>query len=316
MIDKPKIVILGGGSGLSTLLRGLKYYPVSLSGIVAMADNGASSGRLSRELGVLPPGDVRKCLAALSDDEELLTKLFEYRFQRGRGISGHALGNLLLLALTDLTGSFEKAVQASSRILAIRGQVIPSTLQHVSIVAHLKNGQQALGETEIPIQGHRFGIETVTILPDNAQANPTATHFIENADLLIFGPGSLFTSVVPNLLIQDIRRAVEKSSAQKIYVCNVSTERGETEKLSVEDHVKVVAKHLGRAKLDKVIVNNKTLIRSSNSGKLGSICNITDGRKTVQGVSVVSADVIDPAQPLFHDPKRLAEVIWQVFTKP
>ena len=314
MNDKPKVVALGGGSGLSTLLRGMKYLPVSLSGIVAMADNGASSGRLSHELGVLPPGDVRKCLAALSSDEELLTKLFEYRFQRGRGISGHSLGNLLLLALTDITGSFERAVQASSKILAIRGEVLPSTLQHVSIVAHLKNGQQALGESDIPIQGHRFGIERVSILPENVEANPTATRFISNADLILIGPGSLYTSVVPNLLIPGIRSAIEESPAYKIYICNASTERGETERMGVEDHIKVIKDNIGRAKLDAVIVNNKVVIRSSNAGKLGSISNISTDKKEIDGTRIVSGDVIDDAQPLYHDDKKLSELIWKVFT--
>ncbi|MEX2361878.1 MAG: gluconeogenesis factor YvcK family protein, partial [Patescibacteria group bacterium] len=200
MIPKPKVVAIGGGTGLSTLLRGLKNHPISLSGIVTMTDNGASSGRLSREMGVLPPGDIRKCLAALSNDEQLLTKLFEYRFNRGRGLSGHSLGNLLLIALSDITGGFDSAVEASSKILSIKGQVIPSTLDHVSLIAELNNGQSALGEVDIPKLGHRFGIGKISIVPPDAVANPTAVHFINNADLIIVGPGSLYTSILPSFL--------------------------------------------------------------------------------------------------------------------
>lgn len=315
MSDHPKVVAIGGGSGLSNLLRGLKYYPVGISGVVTMTDNGASSGRLSRELGILPPGDVRKCLAALSNDEQLMTKLFEYRFQKGRGISGHSLGNLLLLALTEITGDFEQAVQASSKILAIRGEVIPSSLEHVSIVAELKNGQQALGEKEIPIQGHRFGLSGVRILPENAKANPRAIYFIENADLIVFGPGSLYTSIIPSLLIKDIRHALEKSSAMKVFVCNVSTERGETENYTVESHLKALKDSLGgKVKIDHVLVNSNLKVRSPNQGKLGSINNITTDLETIGDVKVTKADLISESSPLYHDSKKLAEAIWKIIT--
>lgn len=314
-MDKPKVVAIGGGSGLSTLLRGLKYYPLSVSGIVTMTDNGTSSGRLSREMGMLPPGDVRKCLAALSSDEQLMTKLFEYRFNKGRGLNGHSLGNLLLLALTDITGDFETAVQASSSILAIKGEVIPSTLNHVSLIAELKNGQQALGETEIPIQGHRFGIEDIKIIPADVKGNPRAVRFIENADLIIFGPGSLFTSIVPSLLIQDVKKALQKSKALKIYVCNVSTERGETERYGVEEHVEVITRHLEKIKLNAVIANSISIIRSNNAGKLGSICNITTDKTEINQIPIFSRDIIDQGHPLYHDHKKLAEAIWEIFTK-
>lgn len=226
MINLPRVVAIGGGTGLATVLRGLKNYPISLSAIVTMTDNGASSGKLSRELGIQPPGDIRKCLAALASDETLLTQLFEYRFTRGRGLSGHSLGNLLLLALTEITGDFDRAIQASSQILAIKGRVIPSTLDHVSLLAQLKNSQMALGEVDIPIRGHRFGIKKITLVPERVKANPNAVRLIENANLILIGPGSLFTSVLPNFLIKDLRRAVEHSPAAKIYICNASTERG------------------------------------------------------------------------------------------
>ena len=315
MTPKPKVVAIGGGSGLSTLLRGLKHYPVSISGIVTMTDNGASSGRLSREMGVLPPGDVRKCLAALSNDEQLLTKLFEYRFSRGRGLSGHSLGNLLLIALTDITGSFDKAVEASSRILSIKGEVIPSSLDHVSLIAELNNGQRALGEVDIPKLGHRFGINNISLVPEGAKANPTAVHFIKNADLIIVGPGSLFTSILPNFLIKEIRDAFEKSSAMKVYVCNASTERGETEKYDVEAHIKQLRNYVNGTKFDAALVNSKIVSEGSKEGRLGTIRNITTESKSILDVPIVSKDLINEESPLFHDPKKLADCIWGLFTK-
>jgi len=315
MNNRLRVTAIGGGTGLATILRALKNFPISLSAIVTMTDNGASSGRLSRELGTLPPGDVRKCLAALANDEKLLTQLFEYRFQKGRGISGHSLGNLLLLALADITGSFDLAVEQCSKILSIKGEVIPSTLEHVSIVARLKNGQMALGEVDIPVMGHRFGIEHLELLPPDAPANPTATYFIRNADVIIVGPGSLLTSVMPNFLIDEIAAAYNQSEAFKLLISNVSTERGETENFSVEDHIKAVRDHAPKTKFDAVLVNSKLVAVSDQEGRLGSIRNITTDAKKVLGAVVYAADVIDEARPLYHDARKLAEVVWQIIAR-
>lgn len=315
MTPKPKVVAIGGGTGLSTLLRGLKHFPVSISGIVTMTDNGASSGRLSREMGVLPPGDIRKCLAALSNDEQLMTKLFEYRFNKGRGLSGHSLGNLLLIALADITGDFDSAVQASSKILSIKGEVIPSTLEHVSLIAELANGQRALGEVDIPKLGHRFGIKKITLVPPNVAANPTAVHFINNADLIVVGPGSLFTSVLPSFLIKEIRQAVEQSSAMKIYVCNASTERGETEKYSVAEHIGQLKRYVNGTHFDAALVNSQVVAKDKKEGNLGSIRNITTDEAEILGVPVVARDLINETQPLYHDSKKLADAIWEIFTR-
>ncbi|MBI4948336.1 YvcK family protein [Candidatus Berkelbacteria bacterium] len=314
MTPRPRIVVIGGGTGLATVLRGLKNYPVSVSAIVTMTDNGASSGRLSREMGVLPPGDIRKCLAALSNDEQLLTKVFEYRFKQGRGLAGHSLGNLLLLALSDITGDFEKAVEASSKILSIKGEVIPSTLEHVSLLSKLKNGALALGEVDTAIQGHRFGIEKVIIQPENVKVNPTAAHFIKNADLIIAGPGSFYTSVIPNFLIEELKNAVANSHAKKIYICNASTERGETEGYSVEDHFVEFEKYAGENVFDTILVNNRIISESNNEGKLGSIKNISTDSAKIKGATVILADLIDEKQPLFHDHKKLAKTIWESLT--
>lgn len=314
MTEKPKIVAIGGGSGLSTILRGLKNFPVSLSGIVTMTDNGQSSGRLSREMGIQPPGDVRKCLAALSNDEQLLTKLFEYRFSKGRGLSGHSLGNLLLIALADITGDFESAVRASSKILAIKGEVIPSTLEHVSLIGELRNGQRALGEVDTTIQGHRFGIKKVSIMPENVHAHPTAIHFIKNADLIVVGPGSFYTSIVPNFLIKDLRKAFEESPARKVYICNASTERGETEGYTVDDHINKLREYVNGTRFDAALVNSKVVETNGKEGKLGSVRNITTNKTEIAGIPIVLSDLIDENAPLYHDARKLANAIWQVFT--
>jgi len=315
MTARPRVVAIGGGTGLASLLRGLKHYPVRLSGIVTMTDNGQSSGRLTRDMGVLPPGDVRKCLAALADDEDLLLKLFEYRFSRGRGLSGHSLGNLLLAALTDITGDFESAVRASSKILSIKGEVIPSTLQHVSLLAELGNGQMALGEVAIPIQGHRHGIRRVTLVPPEISANPRALRFLSEADLIIIGPGSLYTSIVPNFLIPQLRQAFEQSAGLKLYIANASTERGETEGYSVADHLTHLRSYINGTRLDGVIVNNNLVADHGREGVLGSIRNISTDQESIDGVPVYSADLIDQNKPLYHDSTKLAEKIWTVFTE-
>jgi len=317
MTRPPNVVVIGGGSGLAMLLRGLKAYPANLSAIVTMTDNGKSSGRLRREMKVLPPGDVRKCLAALAKDEKLLTKLFEYRFSRGRGLSGHSLGNLLLLALADITGGFDAAVEASSKILAIKGRVIPSTYDNVNIAAELlKSEQSILGEKDIPIYGHRYGIKKVHLVPSDVVANPDAVAAIEAADLILVGPGSFHTSVVPNFLIKEIRLAFEHARAKKLYICNVSTERGETERFTVEDHVRRLREYVNGTQFDGVIVNSRVLVYSKVEGKLGSIRNITTDKSEIAGMPVILADVISDEQPLYHDPTRVAQVIWQNFAEP
>lgn len=311
-MKKLNIVVIGGGSGLATVLRSLKNYPVNLTAIVTMTDNGQSSGRLSREMGTLPPGDVRKCLAALAGDEELVTKLFEYRFKKGRGLSGHSLGNLLLLAMSDITGDFESAVEASSKILAIKGQVVPSSLDHVNVIAELNNGQMALGEVDIPILGHRFGIKKIGLIPPQTDANPRAVSAIETADLILVGPGSFHTSILPNFLIKDIRYAFEHSPAKKVFICNVSTERGETEGFSVEDHVAKLREYVNGTRFDGVVVNNKAVMVSKSEGKLGSIRNITTDETEIMGMPVISDDVVSDESPLYHDPKKLGQVIWKL----
>lgn len=251
----PKIVALGGGTGLSTLLRGLKEYSANITAIVTVADDGGSSGRLRREIGVLPPGDIRNCLAALADEEKLLTELFQYRFSAGEGLSGHSFGNLFLTAMSEVTGDLERAIAASSKVLAVRGRVLPATLTDVRLWVELEDGRRVEGESQIPAAGGK--IIKIGYIPENPPALPAALKAIEEADYIIMGPGSLYTSVIPNLLVPEIREAISKSKAPRIYVCNIMTQPGETDGYTVSDHIRAIDS-VSQAKLfDAVLAQGK-----------------------------------------------------------
>lgn len=234
----PKIVVLGGGTGLSTLLRGLKRYSANITAIVTVADDGGSSGRLRREIGVLPPGDIRNCLAALADEEKLLTELFQYRFQAGDGLTGHSFGNLFLTVMSEITGDLEQAIAASSKVLAIRGQVLPATLSDMRLWADLADGRRIEGESSITqAQGK---IVRLGCTPTNPIALPRALDAIAEADYIIIGPGSLYTSVIPNLLVPDIAKAIARSQVPRLYICNIMTQPGETDGYTVSDHIRSI----------------------------------------------------------------------------
>lgn len=252
----PKIVVIGGGTGLSTLLRGLKKYSGRITAVVTVADDGGSSGRLRREIGVLPPGDIRNCLAAFADEEKLLTELFQYRFKAGDGLTGHSFGNLFLTAMSEITGDLEQAVIASSKVLAIRGRVVPSTLSDVKLWAKMADGRLIEGESNIPEAGGR--IVDVGCFPENPPALPAAVEAIEKADFIIMGPGSLYTSVIPNLLVPEIREAIAHSSAPRIYVCNIMTQPGETDGYTVSDHIKAIDRACGKKLFDAVLVHQRS----------------------------------------------------------
>ncbi|MGL5939124.1 MAG: gluconeogenesis factor YvcK family protein [Waterburya sp.] len=251
----PKIVVVGGGTGLSTLLRGLKDYSSNITAIVTVADDGGSSGRLRREIGVLPPGDIRNCIAALADEEELLTELFQYRFEAGSGLIGHSFGNLFLTAMSEITGDLEQAVAASSKVLAISGKVLPSTLTDVSLWAEMEDGRLIEGESNIPQAGGR--IKTIGCMPANPPALPAAVTAIKEAEYIIIGPGSLYTSIIPNLLVPDIRDAIAKADVPRIYVCNIMTQPGETEGFSVGDHIREIDRISKQKLFDAVLVHRK-----------------------------------------------------------
>ena len=250
-----KIVVVGGGTGLSTLLRGLKEYSSNITAIVTVADDGGSSGRLREELGVLPPGDIRNCISALADEEELLTELFQYRFEAGTGLVGHSFGNLFLTVMSEITGDLEQAVMASSKVLAISGKVLPATLSDVSLWAEMEDGRVIEGESNIPLAGGR--IKNIGCMPANPPALPAAVKAIQEAEYIIIGPGSLYTSIIPNLLVPEIRNAIAKADVPRIYVCNIMTQPGETEGYSVADHIREIDRISKQKLFDAVLVHRK-----------------------------------------------------------
>lgn len=312
----PKIVALGGGTGLSTLLRGLKEYSSNITAIVTVADDGGSSGRLRREIGVLPPGDIRNCVAALADDEEkLLSELFQYRFESGDGLTGHSFGNLFLTAMTKLTGDLESAIAASSKVLAVRGQVLPATSSDVNLWAELTDGRIIEGESNIPHAGGK--IARVGCTPANPPALPAAIKAIREADYIILGPGSLYTSIIPNLLVPEIRDAIAQAKVPRFYVCNVMTQPGETDNYTVADHIKAIDKTCGQRLFDAVIVNRQSpgeraLIRYAQENSHPVFLDREEVAKL--GRKIIAANIIDEniqTGYLRHNSQRLARVLVQ-----
>ncbi len=307
----PRIVVIGGGTGLSTLLRGLKAYSHNITAIVTVADDGGSSGELRREMGILPPGDIRHCLTALADDETLMGQLFQYRFPIGNGLGGHSLGNLLITALTDITGSFEEAVAESGHVLAVRGKVLPATLHDVRLVAdiQLPDGTSEVlvkGESKIPQTGGR--IRRVWLEPNNPLAYPPAVQAILNAELIVVGPGSLYTSILPSLLVPDLSDALRVSRALKFYICNVASQPGETDGYTCGDHVRNLEKHLGVRMFDMVISNNLY------KGKLPQNIHFVETEPELEEeYSIYSTDLIDEENVWRHDSQKLAQVVMDLY---
>ncbi|MEG3937556.1 MULTISPECIES: gluconeogenesis factor YvcK family protein [unclassified Microcoleus] len=309
----PKIVAIGGGTGLSNLLRGLKEYSAKITAIVTVADDGGSSGRLRREIGVLPPGDIRNCLAALADEEKLLTELFQYRFQAGDGLVGHSFGNLFLTAMSDIAGDLEQAIAASSKVLAVRGEVLPATLSDVSLWAELADGRIIQGESSITEANGK--IVKIGCIPANPPALPKVAIALREADFIIIGPGSLYTSVIPNLLVPEIAEAIARSEVPRIYVCNIMTQPGETDGYSVADHIRAIDRACGRPLFDAVVVQGKVpsakaLIRYSQEN---SYPVVLDREAVTQlGRRIVIANVMDEDKNtglIRHNSQRLAGML-------
>ena len=307
----PHIVVIGGGTGLSTLLRGLKVFTNNLTAIVTVADDGGSSGELRRNLGVLPPGDIRNCLTALSNDETLLTQLFQYRFGSGSGLEGHSLGNLFITALAEITGSFEEAVIESGRVLAVTGRVLPSTLQDVRLVAEIAiPGQDKLiqvkGESAITQAGGE--IKRIWLEPNNPLAYPPTIQAILSADLIIIGPGSLYTSLLPDLLVPDLVEAVRASTAIKFFVCNVASQPGETQGYTCGDHVHSIEQHVNGPIFDLVICNK------DYSEKLPHGTDwIKPEEESKRDYILYQANLINNETPWRHDDEKLARTIMDLY---
>ncbi|HEY45027.1 MAG TPA: YvcK family protein [Anaerolineae bacterium] len=313
----PRIVTIGGGTGLSTLLRGLKKFSGNLTAIVTVADDGGSSGRLRRSLGLPPPGDIRACIAALSDDEDLLTQLFQYRFLEGEELNGHSFGNLFIAALAGVTGSFDQGIMEAARILSIRGTVFPSTMKDIALLAD-KTPEMAVEafriEGESQISGTPGRIRRVHLDPNDPPAYPGAIQAVLNADMIVIGPGSLYTSVIPNLLIPDLVKAIRASQAFKVFVCNVATQRGETDGYDCKQHVDAIERHIGRGLVDVVVANDcfdYTLPEGISAVHASLSTDIT--------VPLYTGALVDPDRPWRHDSEKLADTLialWEERTGP
>lgn len=306
----PRIVAIGGGTGLSVLLQGLKEYTSNTSAIVTVADDGGSSGRLRQEFDILPPGDIRNCLVALADAPSLMQELFQFRFDSSSELSGHSFGNLFITVMTKLTGDFEKAVKESSRVLAIRGQVIPSTLNNVSLGARYKDGSTIEGEAAIPKK--KRPIARVFLRPQEAGATPEALKAIAEAQVIILGPGSLYTSVIPNLLIKELTEAIAASSALKVYICNVMTQAGETEGYSAFDHIKAIIEHSSPKVIDSCIVNSAKIpkeLLEKYSLESSYPVNVDLQKIRQAGYRVIEDDIVNAKDYVRHDSAKLARIV-------
>lgn len=306
----PKIVVIGGGTGLSVLLQGIKEYTSNTTAIVTVADEGGSSGRLREQFDMLPPGDIRNCLVALADAEPLMRQLFQFRFDEGSDLKGHNFGNLFLTVMSKVTGDFEKAVKESSKILAIRGSVVPSTLEKVRLVAQHMDGTQTLGETKIPLASSP--IKRVSLVPEWPKPCPDAIESISQADSIIIGPGSLYTSIMPNLLVDGIPDAIKRSKALKIYICNVMTQSGETDNYTASEHIKAIINHSTAGVIDCCIVNigsvPENILARYREEKASPV--IVDSQHIRDlGCAVIEDDVISAENYVRHNSDKLSRIL-------
>ncbi|MBX5476180.1 MAG: uridine diphosphate-N-acetylglucosamine-binding protein YvcK [Clostridia bacterium] len=312
MARGPRVVALGGGTGLSTLLHGIKEYTYNVTAVVTVTDDGGSSGRLRGELGILPPGDIRNVLVALADTEPLMERLFQHRFGRGQ-LKGHTLGNLFIGALAELLGSFEEALRASSRVLAVRGEVLPSTVDDVRLVATFPGGHEVAGETRIAEEGRTRGrIVALRLDPPDCRPVPAALDAIAAADVILIGPGSLYTSIAPNLLVPGVAEAIRRSPAYKVFVVNVMTQPGETIGFTALDHYEAVESWLGRGVIDAVVVNTGRIaeerLRGYRSEQAAPVEPSLEALAS-RGVKVISGDLVTAEGLVRHDSHKLARVI-------
>jgi uncharacterized cofD-like protein len=316
LIHGPRIVAIGGGTGLSTLLRGLKKYTSNITAIVTVGDDGGSSGRLRQEHSIIPPGDIRNCIAALADEEQLITELFQYRFKTGSGLEGHSFGNLFLTAMCHITGDMFSAIKESSKVLNISGRVLPSTLESIKLAALMEDGSEVIGESMIPEAKGK--IAKLRCIPENPKTIPDVIEAIQSAELIILGPGSLYTSVLPNLLISDIAEALSKSKAPKLYVANIMTQPGETDGYTVGDHLQAILDHCPYPNVvNGVIVNNwlpDTLLEKYQSYGYQPVL-LDRERCAEQGVQVVEKLLVDEGEHhvVRHNPAQLGRAIVQWF---
>lgn len=307
----PKIVAIGGGTGLSMLLRGLKVYTSNLTAIVTVADDGGSTGRLRQEFGVIAPGDIRQCIAALAEAEPLMSRLFQYRFKGGNGLAGHSFGNLFIVAMAEVTGNFETAIHETGRVLNVRGAILPSTLEDVTLSARTHGNEMVHGEHNISERGDK--IRELFLNPSSADAHPDAVRAILDADLVVIGPGSLYTSVMPNLLVDGIKKALFQTTAKRVFVCNVATQHGETDGFTAGDHLAAIERHTGKGIIDTVLANNNIVSRLPEEWHSDAVPVCQQGMDGLEGVRLVEADVVAEQNRYRHDPDKLAATLLRLY---
>lgn len=311
----PKLVLIGGGTGMPVLLRGIKKYDVDITAIVTVADDGGSSGKLRNDFRIPPPGDIRNCLAALSHVEPLVIEMFQHRFKSNTGdLSGHSLGNLILAAMTNITGNFASAIKELSRVLNVKGKVLPSTEQIVVLNAEMEDGTVISGESNIPKSGKK--IKRVFLSPEQIHPHPEAIEAILDADLIVIGPGSLYTSILPNLLVPGIDKAVKVARAKKVYICNLMTQNGETNDYTASDHVKALYRHLEQPFLHKIIVNNSQIpqhVKLRYKGEDAIPVKMDVDNLKAMDLEIISQPIASFEEGVIrHDPEKVARVVYQL----
>lgn len=319
-VQGKNVVVIGGGTGLSTMLKGIKKYTSNITAIVTVADNGGSSGKIREEMGVMPPGDIRNCLVALANTEPIMEKLLQYRFSEG-SLSGQNFGNLLIATLAEITGSFEEAVHVTSKVLAITGEVLPVTLENVHLHAVFGDGNEVIGETQIVEYGKisKSTICHIELKPQLPKPNDKVVEALNEAELIIFGPGSLFTSIIPNLLVKNMSQYVKEAKGKKIYIANIMSQPGETSNFTLEEHVEVLEQYLGEDVLDAVIVNNEVVEKNQMKeyDEEGAMLLSTNKRhkvwKRIERVEAPLIKIYEKQKLIRHDPEKLAKCI---FSKP
>lgn len=314
-LPKPRVVVIGGGTGLSVMLRGLKEQPVEITAIVTVADDGGSSGRLREELDMPPPGDIRNVISALATSEPLLSELLQYRFTNGTGLAGHSLGNLILAALKDITGDFVAGVRELSRVLAVRGTVLPASKDNLVLVAEMDDGSIIEGESKIGNSGGK--VRRVFLKPPDVSPLPEAITAIEAADVIVLGPGSLYTSIIPNLLVPGIVEAIQASRAVKVYICNVMTQPGETNGYTASDHVQAIMNHAGGKLFDYTILNKSDIphaVRSQYAEKGADVVHLDLDALQSLGLHLIIDDLVTFQGVLRHNAHKLSEHIYRLAT--
>jgi uncharacterized cofD-like protein len=312
----PAVVVMGGGTGLSVLLRGIKRSTGNITAIVTVGDDGGSSGRIRNDLGIIPPGDLRSCLVALADTEPLMEKLFQHRFGGSGDLSGHSFGNLYIAAMCEVLGDVELALKESSKVLAVRGQVLPATAEAIRLIATLCDGSVVEGESKIPLCGQC--IDHVSIMPEDVLPVPSAIEAIRDADACVLGPGSLYTSVLPNLLVRGITDELRRTKAVKIYICNVMTQPGETDGFTASQHVKVILDHVGPGVIDYVVVNSQIVapaLREKYASQGAAPVEADIEAIEALGVRAVKANIINETDLVRHDPEKLSLTIMDMVVK-